>query len=57
MTKPEDGDEVVVGRGYNRSNVLDVVGFVLGIKEVINHTPGDDALPMFLQKDISSIID
>lgn len=49
----QDAEEVVVGRGDDRGDVLIVVGLPLGIKEVVTDGTRDDALPVLLHEHIS----
>lgn len=41
----------------DRRHILGFHGFLLGLEEVIAHTAADDTLPVFLQEDVSRMID
>lgn len=41
----------------DRRHILGFHSFLLGLEEVIAHTPADDTLPVFLQEDVSRVVD
>lgn len=53
---PVYGDEIVVWGLQDRGHILRVECFLLRLKKVITHTPADDTLPVFLQEDVSRVI-
>lgn len=53
---PVYGDEVVVWGLQNRGHILRVHCLLLRLEKVITHTPADDTLPMFLQEDVSWLV-
>lgn len=53
---PVYGDEIVVWGLQDRGYILRVHCLLLGLEEVITHTSADNALPVFLQEDISRVI-
>lgn len=54
---PEYADEIMVRGLQDGRHILGFHGFLLGLEEVVAHTPADDALPVFLQEDVSRVID
>ncbi len=53
---PVYGDEIVVWGLQDRGHILGVRRLLLGLEEVIAHTPADDTLPVFLQEDVPRVI-
>lgn len=53
---PVYGDEIVVWGLQDRGHILRVHCLLLGLEEVITHTSADNTLPVFLQEDISRVI-
>lgn len=53
---PVYGDQVMVWGLQDRGHILRLRRLLLGLEEVIAHTPADDALPVFLQEDVSRVI-
>ena len=51
-----DGDQVVVGGLQDWGHILRLHRLLLGLEEVVAHGPADDALPVFLQEDVSRLI-
>lgn len=54
---PEYADEIMVRGLQDRRHILGFHGFLLSLEEVVAHTPADDTLPVFLQEDVSRVID
>lgn len=54
---PVYGDEIVVRGLQNRRHILRFHCFLPRLEEVVTHTPADDTLPVFLQEDVSRVID
>lgn len=53
---PVYGDEIVVWGLQHRGHILRLHRFLLRLKEVIADTPADHTLPVFLQEDVSQVI-
>ena len=53
---PVDGDEIVVRGLQDRRHILRVRRLLLGLEEVIADAAADDALPVFLQEDVSRVV-
>lgn len=53
---PVYGDEIVVWGLQDRGYILRIHCLLLGLEEVITYTSADNALPVFLQEDISRVI-
>lgn len=53
---PVYADEIVVWGLQDRGHILRVHCFLLRLEKVITHTPADDTLPVFLQEDVSRVI-
>lgn len=53
---PVDADQIVVWGLQHRGHILRLHRLLLGLEEVITHTPADDTLPVFLQEDVSRVI-
>lgn len=53
---PVYADEIVVWGLQDRGHILRVNCLLLGLEKVITHTPADDTLPVFLQEDVSRVI-
>lgn len=54
---PEYADEIMVRGLQDRRHILGFQGFLLGFEEVVAHTTADNTLPVFLQEDVSRVID
>lgn len=54
---PVDGDEIVMGGLKYRGHILLVLCLLLRLEEVVAHAAADDTLPVFLQEDVSGVID
>lgn len=53
---PVYGDEIVVWGLEDRGHILWIHCFLPCLEEVIAHTSADDTLPVFLQEDVSQVI-
>lgn len=51
-----DADEIVVWGLQDWGHILRLQRLLLGLKKVITYTPADDTLPVFLQEDVSRVI-
>lgn len=54
---PVYGDEIVVWGLQDRGHILRVHCLLLRLEKVVTHTSADNTLPVFLQEDVSRMID